>query len=628
MAFSDQFLDELRGRVGLADVIGRRVKLVHKGREHHGLCPFHKEKTPSFTVNEEKGFYHCFGCQAHGSVFDFVMETEGLNFPETVEKLAAEAGMEVPRDSPEERERQKKRQTLLDVVELAAVLFERALAMPEGRPGLAYLKNRGLSQATLKRFRLGYAPDGRGWLKAALAREGVEEGLMVAAGLVIKPDNDGGGTERQSYDRFRGRVMFPIADRRGRIIGFGGRIIGDGEPKYLNSPETPLFQKGQTLYGLHLAGPAARQSETLIVTEGYMDVIALAQAGFESAVAPLGTALTEDQIQLLWKVVREPVLCFDGDAAGARAAAKAAERALPFLKPGYGLRFASLPEGQDPDDLIRSAGAEAMRALLDAAPALSEMIWRIETGGRIPADAEARAALEARLKDHSRRIQDPTVRAHFSRLFGERLWPERGAGDGWRGGNRREHGSGRWGGRGSGRGSARGGGPNVHISGAEAARHLDAGEIRRTALVATLINHPDCFDEMSEALGTIAFSAVELDNLRQQVLNTLAENPGLDSAGLITHLNQSGFAGILDRVLSPDTYGHGFFARPEAARQEAISGWKDALRMFRDEDLAQEIEEAKRISRENPSEEASRRLQILTQQKLALKADEDMYLGT
>jgi len=619
MAFSDQFLDELRTRVGLVDVIGRRVKLQRKGREHQGLCPFHKEKTPSFTVNEEKGFYHCFGCQAHGSVFDFVMETEGLNFPEAVEKLAQEAGMEVPRDSPEEREQQKKRQTLLDVTELAAVEFERMLRMPEGKPGLEYLKSRGLSDATIKRFRLGFAPDGRGRLKAALAREGVEEDLMVGAGLVIRPEGDGGGPARDSYDRFRGRVMFPISDRRGRVTGFGGRILGPGEPKYLNSPETQLFQKRWTLYGLHLATPSARKDETLIVTEGYMDVIALAQAGFQGAVAPLGTALTEDQIQLLWKIVREPVLCFDGDAAGARAAAKAAERALPFLKPGYGLRFATLPDGQDPDDLVAAGGAEAMRAVLDAAEPLSEVLWRMETGGRMPSQPEARAGLEARLKDQTRRIQDATVRAHFSRLFGERLWPG-GEERGWQGRGR--------GGRGrGGSGGGRGIGANIHVSSREAERRLDGSELRRTGLLAALINHPEYFDEMSEALGTIAFSAAELDNLRQQVLNTLAENPGLDSAGLITHLNQSGFAGILSRVLDPDDSGHYFFARPNANRDLVLSGWRESWRIIRNEDLAIEIEEAKRISRESPSEEASRHVQRLIQQKLELAAEEEEALA-
>ncbi len=611
MAFSNQFLDELRSRVGLADVVSRRVKLVRKGREHQGLCPFHKEKTPSFTVNEEKGFYHCFGCQAHGSVFDYVMETEGLNFPEAVEKLAGEAGMEVPRDTPEERERQKKRQSLFDVIELAAGVFERQLRMPEGKPGHEYLQRRGLSEETIQRFRLGFAPGGRGRLKAALAREGVEENLMIAAGLIIKPDEDRGGPPRESYDRFRGRVMFPIWDRRGRAIGFGGRIIDEGEPKYLNSPETPLFQKRGTLYGLHLAAPAARREESLIVTEGYMDVIALAQAGFLGAVAPLGTALTEDQIQLLWKIAHEPILCFDGDAAGGRAAAKAAERALPLLKPGFGMRFTTLPQGKDPDDLIKSGGAEDMQALLNEAEPLSEVLWRMETGECIPSTAEDRASLESRLKGHARRIQDATVRSHFSRLFGERLWPDRSNGGEWpRGGGRRRQ-------------IGTGAGRNVHFPRDHASRHLNAGEIRRMTLLATLINHPDCFDEMGEALGTIAFSNPDLDNLRQQVLNTLTENPGLDPAGFLSHLNGSGFAVILDRVLSPDIYGHGFFARPDAERQTVVSGWKDALRMFRDDDLAQEIKEAKRISQENPSEEASRRLQVLTRQKLALQTEED-----
>jgi DNA primase len=617
MAFSDQFLDELRGRAGLVDIIGRRVKLVRKGREHQGLCPFHKEKTPSFTVNEEKGFYHCFGCQAHGSVFDFVMETEGLNFPEAVEKLAGESGMEVPRDTPEERERQKKRQTLLDVVELAAQVFERTLRMPEGQPGLAYFQQRGLNDETIKRFRLGYAPDGRGRMKAALAREGVDEDLMIASGMVIKPDNDRGGPPRDPYDRFRGRVMFPISDRRGRITAFGGRIIGDGEPKYLNSPETPLFQKRGTLYGLHMATPAARKSEALIVTEGYMDVIALSQAGFEGAVAPLGTALTEDQIQLLWKIVREPVLCFDGDAAGARAAAKAAERALPFLKPGYGLRFAHLPEGQDPDDMIKSGGAQAMQTVLDDAQPLSEVLWLLETGGRLPSAAEDRAGLEARLKDHTRRIQDSTVRSHFSRLFGERLWPNRNSGGGGGSWDRN---------RSSKKSRNKTPGANIHIPSDQVRQHHDAREIRPAALLAALINHPDCFDEMGEALGTIAFSAVELDNLRQQVLNTLAEDSGLDSARLITHLNQSGYADILGRVLSPDIDGQKFFARSNVARNLVLSGWRDALRAFRDEDLAQEIEEAKRISQANPTDEAKRWLNNLIQQKLALE-NEDAFQG-
>ena len=300
MTFPARFLDELRGRIGLADVVGKRVRLVRKGREHSGLCPFHKEKSPSFTVNEEKGFYHCFGCGAHGSVFDFVMQTEGLSFPEAVERLAGEAGMEVPNESPEERAREKERQTLYDVCEAATAFFEKSLRMPEGKAALDYLRGRGLDEATIERFRLGFAPDSRGALKAALAREKFSDALMIEAGLLIQPDDAG----RMPYDRFRGRVMFPITDRRDRPIAFGGRIMAEGEPKYLNSPETPLFHKGYVLYGLALAGPQIHKTGSVVVSEGYMDVIALHRAGFDTAVAPLGTALTEDHLRGLWKLAR------------------------------------------------------------------------------------------------------------------------------------------------------------------------------------------------------------------------------------------------------------------------------------------------------------------------------------
>ena len=302
MAFSEQFLDELRNRIGLVDVVSRRVKLTRKGREYIGLCPFHKENTPSFTINEEKHFYHCFGCQAHGSIFDFVMETEGLSFPEAVESLAAEAGLDIPRDTAEARNAQKRRQSLYDVTEYVTKLYEKALQSPENKQARDYLARRGLTDDTIRRFRVGFAPTGRHFLRSALATENIDEGLAVAAGLIIRPE------QGDPYDRFRSRIIFPICDRRGRTIAFGGRIIGNGEPKYLNSPETLLFQKGTTLYGIHLAAHVARKTETIILTEGYLDVIALAQAGFENTVAPLGTALTEDQIKLVWKMVREPII--------------------------------------------------------------------------------------------------------------------------------------------------------------------------------------------------------------------------------------------------------------------------------------------------------------------------------
>ena len=594
MAFSAQFLDELRARVGLADVISKRVKLTRRGREHLGLCLFHKEKTPSFTVNEEKGFYHCFGCQAHGSVIDFVMETENLSFPEAVERLAADVGMEIPCDTPEEREHHRKRQTLLGVMEMAAAHFEKTLRMPEGRAALDYLKGRGLDGTTISRFRLGFAPEGRGRLRDALARDGVTPAQMVATGLLIQPD-DNNGERREVYDRFRRRVIFPILDRRGRPIAFGGRILGDGEPKYLNSPETPLFRKGCVLYNLNQAAAQARKADTIVVTEGYMDVIALDRVGFTHAVAPLGTALTEDQIQLLWRVVREPVLCFDGDEAGGRAAARAAERALPLLKPGYGLRFASLPTGEDPDSLIKCHGRKAMSKTIAEAVPLSEVLWRMETGGRLPKTPEAKATLQQRLKDYARTIQDPTVRSHFANSFNDRIWPKN-----------------RYGGSGAATWS-----PNMHLDAkAGPAAHIATQERREQIIIAVILNHPCLYDEIGERLGTVDFSTPKLDKLRQEVLKALAGNSVLESGDLKNHLNCCGLSDVLDVVLSAEVYNHAYFARPETAPEEARQGWEETFGQLRGKNLLTEIREAERNFAEAPTKEASQRLLILKRQQM------------
>ena len=577
MAFSDQFLDEVRARAGLASVIGRRVRLQRKGREHLGLCPFHKEKTPSFTVNEEKGFYHCFGCGAHGSVFDFVMETDGLTFPEAVEKLAQEAGLEVPRDSPEEQERQRQRQTLYDVTEKAAAFFERQLRMPEGRRALDYLKGRGLDDADIARFRLGFAPDSRGQLKAALTRDGVPEGLLLAAGLVIRPeargvegrspDGERKNGERASYDRFRGRVMFPIADARGRVIAFGGRILGDGEPKYLNSPETALFHKGEVLYGLKFASGPARKAGTMIVTEGYMDVIALHRAGFENAVAPLGTALTEEQMRLLWRIVPEPVLCFDGDAAGQMAAARAAERALPLLKSGLGLRFALLPEGEDPDTLIRSAGGKAMAAVVARAVPLSEVLWRIETGGRVPTTPEERAGLQKRMKDYARRITDPTLRAHFAALFNDRLWAQ----------PRRERRKGGW-------------TPSMALDHkAGPAAPVDAVARAQRVLLATLINHPRMFDGVEETLGKLSFAEARLDQLRQELISVLLKDAQLETEGIKRVLRERGFAESLDVLFRDPLIRANRVIRSDAPAEKVEPLWHENVALLKHLESAPEV---------------------------------------
>ena len=416
MKFSPRFLDEIRARASLEGVVGRRVKLVRRGRELTGLCPFHQEKTPSFTVSDQKGFFHCFGCGAHGDVIGFVMRAEGLSFPEAVERLAGEAGLELPRETPAERARHEQAMTLGGVVEAAAVFFEVQLKSEAGRAARDYLSGRGLTPKTIARFRLGFAPPSRGALKAALAKQGIDEAKMMAAGLVIEPE---GGAER--YDRFRGRVMFPIRDARGRVVAFGGRILGPGEPKYLISPETELFHKGAMLYGLDLAGTAARKVNRLVVVEGYMDVIALSQAGIAETVAPLGTALTEMQLELLWRYAASPILCFDGDAAGQRAAARAVERALPRLKAGFSLRFATLPAGEDPDSLIGHDGRPAMEQVLEKAEPLSKALWKLALGELSLDTPEARAEVGRRIDTLIEPIADRDLRFHYQRHFRQLL---------------------------------------------------------------------------------------------------------------------------------------------------------------------------------------------------------------
>lgn len=416
MSLPRGFLDELRTRVSIVDVVGKKVRLIRKGHEYSGLCPFHNEKTPSFTVSADKGFYHCFGCGAHGDILSFEMQANGLSFMEAVERLAAQAGMEVPQATPEEAARSKRAATVLEALEAACRFYEQRLRLPEGREAMAYAERRALSEETIGRFRLGYAPTGNA-LKAALTRDGMDEGLLLEAGLIGRPD-DG----RSPYDILRGRLTFPITDRRGRVIAFGGRILGDGQPKYLNSPDTPVFHKGQVLYGLAQARAMAAERGRVVVAEGYMDVIAMSQAGIAEAVAPLGTALTEGHLAELWRLADEPILCFDGDAAGQRAARRAAERALPELKPGRSLRFAAIVGGKDPDELIKAQGVAAMEAVLAAARPLADLLWEMTAGGRDVSTPERRAALDRDLAELCGRIKDEAVREHYRRELKDRAF--------------------------------------------------------------------------------------------------------------------------------------------------------------------------------------------------------------
>lgn len=413
MALTPQWLDELRARTTLSALIGRTVKVTKAGREFKACCPFHNEKTPSFTINDEKGFYHCFGCSAHGDAIRWMTDQRGLSFMDAIKELAAEAGMDVPAPDPHAAVHAQAQAGLHDVMTAAQEHFVKALAGIEGAGAREYLARRGINAETIKAFGFGFASDSRVELKTALKEFG--DAMLVEAGLLIEVD------EKEPYDRFRGRLMIPIRDPRGRVIAFGGRILGDGEPKYLNSPDTPLFDKGRTLYNLDKCSPASRQSGRVIVVEGYMDVVAIAQAGFGEAVAPLGTALTEQQMQMLWRMTEKPLLCFDGDAAGQKAALRAALRSLPLLKPGHSLQFVNLPPGQDPDDLVKKSGPKAFAALLDASEPLVERLWRSEVSAGSLATPEDRAGLKQRLGVHLANIADAEIRRHYADAFRERF---------------------------------------------------------------------------------------------------------------------------------------------------------------------------------------------------------------
>ena len=557
MAFPPGFLDELRSRVSLAGLIGRRVKLVRRGRECAGLCPFHHEKTPSFYVVEDKSFFHCFGCGAHGDVIGFVMRADNLDFIEAIEKLAGEAGLAVPRATPEERERAQQQKTLLGALEAAAAFYEARLASPAGARARNYLDERGLDAETIRHFRLGWAPDERQALRRSLSAD-FSESLLIEAGLLRRPAS---AAADEPIDYFRSRVMFPIGDRTGRVIAFGGRMIGDGQPKYLNSPESTLFEKGRVLYGwaaarAGLSREAPSAGPGVIVTEGYMDVIALHRAGFPTAVAPLGTALTDFQLHDLWRLGSEPVLCFDGDAAGQRAAARALYRALPFLGAGRSLRFASLPAGEDPDSLIRTEGRIAFEAILDAARPLSDMLWEIELAAKPRNTPERLADVWRRLVSRVELIPDRKVQVEYRNLFYKRFDPRPTV---TRSRDRIRQGS-----------SAVHDGPPP--------RPRPPQRLQREILFRILLHFPGLIVEVAEEFASLDLPEADFDKLRHEILGLEASQPGLDAGTVQQHLVQSGFAATVDALLTPSV-DTGFVVRcpdPASARKE----WTHVIRML------------------------------------------------
>jgi DNA primase len=595
MAFQPQFLDELRARIAVSEVIAPKVRLTRRGRESIGLCPFHNEKTPSFTVNDDKGFFHCFGCGAHGDIISFTMETEGLNFPEAVEKLAGMAGLAVPRQSPEERERAQDRATLQQVMEQACAWFENQLAQPGGRQARDYLRGRGFSDDTIARFRLGYAPDGRGRLGQALEGRNVTREQLIEAGLVKLPEGSG-----EPRDYFFNRVIFPITDRRGLVIAFGGRILGDGQPKYLNSPETSLFHKGRVLYNWARAREAVRDSGTVVVVEGYTDVIALAQAGLPHAVAPLGTALTEEQMLALWRMVDEPVLCFDGDNAGQRAAFRAAERALPLLQPGKSLRFVTLPDGEDPDSLVRARARAGFEALLAKARPLVDVIWTLEAGAGKFNTPEQRAALDRRFNQHISQIADRGVQYHYQQQIRERLRTlfrrDTGRRSGFPGATPEKQ---------------RVAPANLRPRGDLAALR----EQQERVLLSIIINHNELVHGMAEELADISLSNTELDRILREILNVAVDQPELDSAGLQRHLISCGYQKPLAAVLNATTYRQALFAAPDASAEDAARALTDIVASHRRHRLAVDRAAAKReLADEMTSENSERLLNIVREQ--------------
>ncbi len=680
MKFPPSLLDDIRARLPVSQVVGRKVALKKAGREWKGLSPFKVEKTPSFYVNDQKGFYHCFASGEHGDIFKFLMKTEGLTFPEAVERLADEAGVPMPKFEARDQEQEDRRQRFYALLEASAAYFEQALKSPGGSHARQYLiEKRRLSSEAIAKFRLGYAPGSRNALKEHLGKLGFTTEEMVWSGMLI-----GGDDIPVSYDRFRNRVMFPITDLKNRVIAFGGRALdADAPAKYLNSPETPLFHKGSILFHAAGARGPAHDRHRVIAVEGYMDVVALASAGFAESVAPLGTALTEDQVKLLWRMANEPILCFDGDSAGKKAAFRAIDVALPQLVPGKSVRFAFLPDGLDPDDMIKQEGAQAMEGVLEAARGLSEVLFEREWGQGDWSTPERRAQLERQIFDLVGKISDPTVRGYYAQDMRERLSRALGVPlavpapapapsddsyelvpdwdavardrpserreswrkpSGWKNkAQGQDRSQGRQGSRGRSAGGAGGGprgagrwAPPDMLETPQAAsvslRHSSIGSAsvpvasipaREALLVRALLNHPWLIEEHWEELSRLHFSSRIAQRLRDGLLDLQAYNIPLDTNELRTQLTRLGFQTSLEQLDRSVTHRSDRFAEPQADRAEAEAGFSHALRMHEQDSLRHALQEAEAAYREVQSEDTlARIMEIKRLQARSVDADE------
>jgi DNA primase len=601
MKFPPEFLDEIRARLPVSEVAGTRVKLRREGREWRGLSPFSAEKTPSFFVNDQKGFFHDFSSGKHGDAFAFLMETEGLTFPEAVERLAGMAGLPMPRLSPADAVQDKKRASLIEIMAMAAKLFEATLQQPAGARARGYLADRGLGPPVQQRFGLGYASPERFALRDALAAQGVGAEAMIEAGLLVH-----GEDIAVPYDRFRDRVMFPIHDRSGRVIAFGGRALEAGaKAKYLNSPETALFHKGALLFNHHRARKAAHDSGAIVVVEGYIDAIAVSEAGFPNVVAPLGTALTPDQCALLWAMAGEPILCFDGDGAGRRAAFRAIETALPLIGPGKSLRFALLPEGQDPDDLIRASGPAAMAEHLKDARPLADVLFLRETDERSFNTPEQRAALERSLGEAVAKIADEPLRRHYQADMKRRLSTFFG--------DDRER---------SARGYAnakqafvpkRGGrfppsGPRMGVAEAPLAPQSKLGRkarlpAREIMILSIALGHPALIESHFEELAATEFIGAGVNALRDALLAAPADAL-LSSVALAEWLNGAGRGPDRERIVGEAAKMPNWWCmRPEAGLADADLVLRQSLALHRRAGaLHRDLKLAERLLATEPNE--------------------------
>jgi DNA primase len=546
MTIPPRFLDEIRNRLALSDIIGKRVSVKRAGREFKACCPFHHEKSPSFTINDDKQFFHCFGCGAHGDVIGFVMRHDNLSFIDAVEMLSAEAGLQMPKPDPEAVKKAEKAKSLHTLLDAATTWFENQLNKQGNEKILSYLTDRGLKKETIAAFRVGFAPENGQEIRKFLSLQGYTDAQMIEAGILKKSDKG-----KEPYAFFRDRIIFPVSDRRGRVVAFGGRILpdhmrvpdrGDYKPaKYINSSDTPLFDKGRMLYGESRARQAAADGKNVIVTEGYMDVIAAHQAGFTGAVAPMGTALTEEQILSLWSMIpgdeKVPILCFDGDDAGSRAASRACERILPLLKPGQGVRFALMPEGEDPDTLLRFKGAEAFQNTLDAALSPVEFIWSRHMVNQT-VSPENQAKIIKNLRDNVLKIPDRDVQIQYRQLMEDRISKKFFAPRHFK---------------------------KSEITPVKIQKVIkDKSSLYGGILLATVLNHPRVYPAVEEAFGYYEIKNKMLDRLRQEIINALDSNPDLDREGLRNHLNHNGFSQEMDDILGESVYVHAAFARPGA----------------------------------------------------------------